>query len=579
MNNLRAEGIECTDVILDTLNSFGADYIFSSPGSEWPPIWEALVRRKELKQRAPRFINCRHEELAVSAAIACARLTRKLTPVFLHTTVGTLHAAMAIRMAYHYEVPLLVLAGESNTYGEGQLDPGGQWLRHLTDLGGPSSLVRSIVKWAETVQNPETLTGKLQHACSIALSRVQGPTFLTIPLEVMLGKTPNSPVIAQVEESPEIAPDQRALAQVSQLLLKSRSPLIVTEHLGMFPDSFGALVDFAEYLGIPVVESRAPGYLNFPRNHPFHMGFEAEPLLSESDLILLVGVEGPWHPSSKRTQLKKVVLIDEDLTKSRFPLWDYKVDIKISGSPQLVLKELLRLVKAWRKKNSRHEEIIKTRRAKVTKSNKQRVDAILEEAKSLGKTNPIDSRWACYVLGKAIPNDAIVVEELTTHRSIAEQLTFLSRPGSYYAGHIGGLGTGIGFALGVKLASPKNPVIALVGDGAFNYNPALACLGFAAEHNTPILIVVFNNYSYDAMTDGLLRFYPDGFSAKTKTYYGSRILPPPNYVGVMRASGGFAEKVADPSKLEGAFERSLDALKNGNMALLDIVLARGARRK
>jgi acetolactate synthase-1/2/3 large subunit len=575
---IRVDKIECSDAVLETLNSHGVEYIFSSPGSEMPPIWEALARRRTLGQKAPNFINCRHEELAVSAATACALITRKLTAVLLHTTVGTLHASMAIRMAYHYDAPLVIIAGKSNTFGEGSLDPGGQWLRHLTDAGGPSNLVRDFVKWSESVENPETLTGMVEHACEVAISSVCGPTFLTIPLEVMLQSTANLPQSSS-GEIPEITPSVEQLSEVSKWLLKSSSPLIVTEHLGKDPEAVRALVNLSELFAIPVVESKSPSCVNFPRNHPLHLGFDATPLLKESDLIMMIGAEGPWHPSSKRTDLRKVVVIDDDSAKSRFPLWDYKADLRVTASPRLALLQLFENAKQNKSPKSPLLRTVKQRRERVESKHAEMVRELTRGAKKASDTKPLDTRWASFVLGRLIPKNAIVVEELTTHRTIVEQLTFLSRPGSYFSGHIGGLGTGLGFALGAKLVSGSSPVIALVGDGAFSYNPALACLGFVEEHNTPILIVVFNNSSYDAMKDGLLRFYPDGYSSRTKTYIGTGIVPPPNYVGIMKACGGFGERVDDPTKLEKAFRHSLSALARGKPALIDMILASGARRK
>lgn len=543
-----------------------------------PPIWEALARRKSQRQKTPHFINCRHEELAVSAGTACALVTRKLTAVLLHTTVGTLHAAMAIRMAYHYEAPLVIISGKSNTFGEGSQDPGGQWLRHLTDAGGPSNLIRGIVKYSETVENPETLTGILEHACDIAASSVCGPTFLTVPLEVMLQSTSNLPQAGK-SGMPEVTPSPESVKQISNLILKSRSPLIVTEHLGRDPRAVRALISLSESLSIPVVESRSPSCLNFPRDHPLHMGFDAASLLKDSDLVLLIGAEGPWHPSSKRTDLKTVVVVDDDPVKSRFTLWDYKADLRVAASPLRFLVELLATLRLGGKESPALRRIIEDRRSKFEAMHDQMIRKLISNAKEASKHKPIDSRWASYVIGKNLPKNAIVVEELTTHRGIIEQLTFLSKPGSYLSGHIGGLGTGLGFALGAKLVSPDQAVVALVGDGAFNYNPALACLGFAREHQTPIMIVVFNNGSYDAMKDGLLHFYPEGYSAKTKTYAGSSIMPPPNYVGVMEAEGGSAERVVDPARLENALKESFRKLAKGQSTLIDLVLSPGARKK
>ena len=80
------------DTIIEVLNANGIEYIFASPGSEWPPLWEALSRRKAEGEQAPTYITCRHEALAVGAAAGYHRSTGKLPAVIMHTTVGSVNA-------------------------------------------------------------------------------------------------------------------------------------------------------------------------------------------------------------------------------------------------------------------------------------------------------------------------------------------------------------------------------------------------------------------------------------------------------------------------------------------------------
>jgi acetolactate synthase I/II/III large subunit len=73
------------------LNGYGVDHIFCSPGSEWPPVWEELARRRAQQERTPIYWNVRHEETAVAMASGYAKATGRLPAVLIHTTVGTLH--------------------------------------------------------------------------------------------------------------------------------------------------------------------------------------------------------------------------------------------------------------------------------------------------------------------------------------------------------------------------------------------------------------------------------------------------------------------------------------------------------
>ena len=118
---------------------------------------------------------------------------------------------------------------------------------------------------------------------------------------------------------------------------------------------------------------------------------------------------------------------------------------------------------------------------------------------------PIDTRWVTYELAHVLPPDALVVEETITHRLSIHRYLDMLKPGSFFAGCIGGLGTGTGTALGVKAAFPKRPVLCLIGDGAFNYDPGLAALGVCQEHQLPIMIVLYNNYGYHSQKSGVPR--------------------------------------------------------------------------
>jgi acetolactate synthase-1/2/3 large subunit len=118
-----------------------------------------------------------------------------------------------------------------------------------------------------------------------------------------------------------------------------------------------------------------------------------------------------------------------------------------------------------------------------------------------------------------------------------------------------------------------------MGDGALSYNPALAALGFAQEYNTPVLVVLFNNQGYASMKSGLLRFYPQGWAVKTRTFHGSEIIPTPDYPAVARAFGWHGERVEEPAELGPAVQRGLAAVQSGTPALVDVVVEREDLRR
>ena len=116
-------------------------------------------------------------------------------------------------------------------------------------------------------------------------------------------------------------------------------------------------------------------------------------------------------------------------------------------------------------------------------------------------------------------------------------------------------------------------MVALMGDGCFLYNPVTQSLGVSASENLPILIVVFNNGKYAAMGNSHLSFYPEGVTAQTGIHHGVDI-PGPNYAELVAPFGGHGERVEDPAEVVPALERVLEAVNQGRLALIDVVLSR-----
>lgn len=209
------------EIFIELLNRHGVEYIIGSPGSEWPPMWEALSRRRAEGEPAPTYINCRHEGLAVGVAAGYHWATGTLPVVTLHTTTGGLNCATNLRGALHHSTPMLVVAGESISFGDGGApDPGAQWLAGLSEIGGPTRLLAPVMKWAITVQTAYNLADTFHRACQIAVRPPQGPVFVNAPLELMLEQV----VMERLPHPPELAAapqaDVAALEQVARLLIE-----------------------------------------------------------------------------------------------------------------------------------------------------------------------------------------------------------------------------------------------------------------------------------------------------------------------------------------------------------------------
>lgn len=565
---IETSGLTGGQAFLRVLSEMGVERIFASPGSEWSPVWEALADPNA--NDIPVYMSTRHEETAIGMASGYAKATGKLPAVMIHTTVGALHGSMALRGALHEKVPMVVFAGESVGFGEDDgPDVGGQWASHLGDMGGPARLVETTVKWSFGVNTKSILPATVQRACRLAMAGPRGPVFVSLPMEHMFD-TMTRNAASDLGSAPLATADPDGIKQLADMLAGAKQPIIVAEDAGRKTGTVRCLVEIAELLGCPVVETRSTGSLNIPRDHPLHAGFDPRQAAAGSDVIFLLSVIAPWHPASVTPSPDaKVAVLDEDPHRSKLPFYAFQTDLTLAGEIETSLERLLAELKT---RIGKGDDARSNRAAELKTENDARRKKWRDDAEAFSTQKPMDTRWVVHELSQALPADVIVVEETITHRLAVHQYLDTLQPGSFFNGCIGGLGTGLSTALGVKTAHPTRPVVCLIGDGSFNYDPVLAVYGAAQEHDLPFLTIMFNNQGYMSQKTGVPKYYPDGWAVQTNNYSGLHITPCPEYSKIMEAFGGYGERVDDPGEVRQAVARGLEAVKNGKAALLDIRL-------
>ena len=558
---------DCGEAILEAFRNLGVDYIISSPGSEWAPVWEALARQKVNETPGPQYINCWHETLAVNMASGYTRVTGKMQAVLLHAGVGLLQGSMGVHGAMIGEVPMLVCSGEATSYGEDpEIDPQGQWYRNLSVVGGPDRFADAFTKWSGRATSPHTVYEQVVRAGEVAQRVPQGPSFMNIPIETMVHSWTPPEKLRTVPAAPRNRPADQDIAELADLIARSRSPLIITDSAGREVAGFNNLVALAELFAIPVVESN-PLYSNFPKGHPLYLGGQSERYLQQADLVILAASRAPWYPPQAGPQHATVVAMGETTVKEYMVYQNLFADRYVEGDITLGLGLLVEALQPMA--DGRRDEI-ETRRQHWAVEHERLAEATYAVEAAASGSRPIDPAWLCAVLSEVMPENVVYSEEVTTHRGAIGRHVAWDRPQSYYKTN-GGLGQGLGLALGVKLAKPDQPVVALMGDGGFLYNPVTQCFGVAGEANLPFMTVLFNNQCYEAMRGNHLAYYPDGVAARSDIWHGVHI-PGPDYAKLVEPFGGYGERVDDPSHLAQALQNGLDAVNQGRIALIDVIL-------
>jgi len=555
---------------VELFNRYGVDYIFSSPGTEFVPLWEYLAKYNS-QGKKPFYINTRHEAVSLTMAKGYAMATGRPQVVLTHVLVGLLHGAMELRALHADNLPVVVLVGQAWTHDREVHGgtPGSHYMS-FTQVGGQPRVVEPYVKWSSTPTTNVNILDILARAFDIASSVVLG-----LARELMFEKVNKMRMPEKKPQPSKVQADPSAIRELAEMLAEAESPLVYTRYLGRNHGAVSSLVELADLLSMPVFET--PGYMNFPTDHPMHMGYNIAPHSAESDLILVIDSSSwpPWYPpmSIRETSGAKIVFMDLDPLQGRYPSYTYPADMLIAADSALALPALIEELRGIMDVSS--DQMSERRDRWEAEHNKLR-EEWEREALDARDDVPIDPRWLCYVVNKVLDRDTRTVHETITHGGLVSRYIEANRvsPGNHFQamGPVvhSGLGQGLGVSLGVKLSDPGKTVVALEGDGSFNYNPVHACFGLSQEYQIPFVTVLFDNKSYAAMKQHSM-YYPEGYSVKEGRYYGVDI-PQLDYVKLTEAFGGYGEVVRDPGEVESALLRALEEERNGRLALLDMII-------
>jgi benzoylformate decarboxylase len=385
---------------------------------------------------------------------------------------------------------------------------------------------------------------------------------VALPIDVMEQESDNEPVLpASLHRAGPAAP--AGIAEAAAILAARRSPVIV---VGDEVARFGAgpeVVALAEALGAAIWTEGIRVHASVPSSHPnfrLALGFDALSIrkaLEGADAVLLVGgpfFEEVWFsPGSPFPDGAAVIQVEVSTQRLAY---NHGVQVGLIGDPKATLAALLAEVNG--KAPSGYREAA-TRRNQALKALKDG-DAAAQRVRAQKRwdNTPISMPRLMSDIAAALPADAIVVDEaITAGPDLARTLSF-SKPGDYFGARGGGIGQALPGALGVKVAHPDRPVVAISGDGSSMYS--IQALWTAAHHDLPIVFVILNNGEYRILKHNM-DVYRQRFGAKPDRPYLHMDLGKPRlgFLDVARGLGLSAERVTAPGELTGVLSRALAA--------------------
>jgi benzoylformate decarboxylase len=551
------------EAFLEILAAVNVRYTFGNPGSTELPLNDALAKDSRFQ-----YIFGLHELPVTAMADGHAMASGGLGVACVHICCGLGNAMGMLYNAHCAGTPLLIFAGQQDRrlrFGEPVL------------AGDMVGVTRPWTKWSVEVQRVEDVPTAVRRAVQTALTPPTGPVFLSLPVDVQLESADGLDLTAPHIPDRQIRPPLDALYKAADTLAQARKPAILAGSRVTEAGAVDELVTLAERLGAPVLaeQQTSHGRLPMPADHPLYAGIlplwapDVRQRLADFDVILAVGMNllrlyiyrEPACPIPEHTRLIHLDVDPWELGKN------YPVEVGLLGDPKAGLAELAQRVSEIYPADQ--VQAAAQRRDEYAAQRAAECEAVLAEMDAQRDQRPMTPFILMEALSRVLSPNAVVVEEaVTTHNSLLERLGVLKDPYGRFAHRGWALGWGLGCAIGVKLAWPDRPVMALLGDGAALYG--IQGLWTAAYHHIPVTFVIANNAQYkilkrsgDVMS--LSRLAQENYPAM------DLVEPEVDFVGLARSFGVNAHRVTEPDELS---ERMHDSLNRTEPILLDVPIER-----
>jgi benzoylformate decarboxylase len=245
---------------------------------------------------------------------------------------------------------------------------------------------------------------------------------------------------------------------------------------------------------------------------------------------------------------------------------NYPAAVGILGDPRATLPDLTAAVRA--RMSTGALAAARTRADAASDAARKEREGLKAKARALAGATPVQPLALLEAIGGMLPKDAVVVEEALSSAPGIRQLIASDDPQSYFGLRGGGIGWGLPAAIGVKLALPDRPVLALVGDGSAMYT--VQGLWTAARYRIPLVWVILNNTSYRILKQRIVALR--GLAEQADTYVGMELNDPAiDFVGLARSLGVAAERAGTVAE---ATDLVAKGLKDNAPLLIDVDMDR-----
>ena len=570
------------DFMFEAIRSLGFDYICANPGSSFRGLHEALTSIG--KNKSPEFITCCHEESAVAMAHGYAKIEGKPLGVFIHATVGLMHASMALYNAYVDRVPIICIQG--NLLDSTMRRPSLDFLHSAQDI---TAMVRDYVKWDDTPVTLQSFAESVVRGYRIAMTPPQMPVVVVADMALQENPIPDGAKLSVPHLTLPHSPvaDPGAIDEAAKMLVEAENPVLVLDRSARSQAGLDNLVTLAELIQAPVLDQL--GRMNFPSRHYLNQFENSRRLLGEADVILglelldFYGVVNDFHDQLHRSadpltkpgaKLIQVTTSDLYMRSNYQDLHRFNpVDLDLPGDSEATVPLLIEAIR--KRMTSSRKSAIDQRRAKHEAARARILQQARTDATYAWDARPITVARICAELWEQLATeDWSFVSYPKAMGRWPQRLWDMNKP-YHFIGGSGGVGIGytLPAATGAALANRKygRITVNIQGDGDFMYAPGV--LWTSAHHKIPMLTLVHNNGGYHAeLMQAQMMASRHNRGMEDTHILTSLRDPSPNYAAIAKGMGVYAEgPIENPADLGPAIRRAIQIVKKGEPALLDVV--------
>ncbi len=548
--------------LIDMLRAHRVKYVFGNPGTTEAPLLDALQDAPDIQ-----YIVGLQESVSTFMADGYARAIQWPAFINVHISPGLGNAISPLYNSFRGGTPYILTAGQTDT----RLN-----LREPVLWSDMVDVVRSYTKWSAEVLHPEDIPLLVRRAFKTAIAPPSAPVFLSLPWDVLDREAdyPEAELAPAKGDYYDSRPSPDSVQRAARALARARNPLmLIGDRIAQAgPRAVEQAVRVAELTGAAVY-AISFSEVNFPTSHGQFQGafnFIWPPprlrrLLEQTDLALVVGAsmvsQFTYTPQSIVPPGLPMVHLDcSPWTIER----DYPVQEGLLGGIHAGLRDLADALEDTLTAEQR--EAARTRAAALASEKAQRRQQAQQRLKERWSNLPIAPERMMHELAQAMPPDTIVYDESVTNRPALFGAVDFDRPGTFFSSRGGGLGYGMPGALGVKLAHPDRPVVAVVGDGAAMYT--IQALWTAAKYGIGVVYVMCNNRSYKVLKEGMARYLTD--TGRQSIFLGMDFDDYPfDFQAIAKSYGIPGVKVEEPEALGPALKK---ALASGGPYVVDVVI-------